>query len=398
MRSMSSSSESGRGSSAIRLRGGTAARRSRSTSSPHIDRFEANGYSREEMKIVWETRKILGLPELPVTATAVRVPVRIGHAAAVNVTLSRPLEPGEARELWSRSAGVEVVDDPALNRYPTPLAAAGRDAVLVGRARRDISQRQGLEFLRRVRQSPERRRDEHGPDRRGSRASGDGGARMTTMETRFVRPPANTDEASWLAPILLGAMLGSLVAGRLETGALCAAVAVGLAARAGARLPSWRWSVPLALTGVFAWTLNLYLTPGRPIAGWPAWFGRVPTQEGLVLGALLELRLVGALAAVLGLRAAWPGERAADEAARWLRPLARIGVPVAEARVLTGLALRFAPLLREEGVRIARVQDLRAGRRPRGLEEWFTATSRARRSGARRLARTRGARRDGARG
>jgi energy-coupling factor transporter transmembrane protein EcfT len=195
---------------------------------------------------------------------------------------------------------------------------------------------------------------------------------MTTMETRFVRPPANTDEASWLAPILLGAMLGSLVAGRLETGALCAAVAVGLAARAGARLPSWRWSVPLALTGVFAWTLNLYLTPGRPIAGWPAWFGRVPTQEGLVLGALLELRLVGALAAVLGLRAAWPGERAADEAARWLRPLARIGVPVAEARVLTGLALRFAPLLREEGVRIARVQDLRAGRRPRGLEEWFT--------------------------
>src|SRR6185503_10620506 len=68
---------------------------------PHIDRFEANGYSREEMKIVWETRKILDLPELPISATAVRVPVRVGHAAAINVTLGRELEPDEARSLWS---------------------------------------------------------------------------------------------------------------------------------------------------------------------------------------------------------------------------------------------------------------------------------------------------------
>src|SRR5262249_36633274 len=75
---------------------------------PHIDRFEANGYAREEMKIVWETRKILGLPDLPVTATAVRVPVRVGHAAAVNVTLARPLDPDEARALWARTPGVVV--------------------------------------------------------------------------------------------------------------------------------------------------------------------------------------------------------------------------------------------------------------------------------------------------
>jgi aspartate-semialdehyde dehydrogenase len=114
---------------------------------PHIDRFEDNGYSREEMKVVWETRKILGLPSLPVTATAVRVPVRVGHCAAVNATLSRPLSPDEARALWAGSPGLTVVDDPASGRYPTPLMAEGRDDVLVGRARQDISQPRGLEFF-----------------------------------------------------------------------------------------------------------------------------------------------------------------------------------------------------------------------------------------------------------
>ena len=114
---------------------------------PHIDRFEENGYSREEMKVVWELRKILGLPALPVTATAVRVPVRVGHAAAVNVTLARPLSPDEARRLWAGSPGLTVVDDPAAAAYPTPLMAAGRDDVLVGRVRRDLSQPHGLEFF-----------------------------------------------------------------------------------------------------------------------------------------------------------------------------------------------------------------------------------------------------------
>ena len=114
---------------------------------PHIDRCEENGYSREEMKVVWETRKILDLPSLPVTATAVRVPVRVGHAAAVNVTLARPLDPDQARSLWASSPGVVVVDDPSRGRYPTPLAAEGRDDVLVGLVRRDLSHPRGLEFF-----------------------------------------------------------------------------------------------------------------------------------------------------------------------------------------------------------------------------------------------------------
>jgi aspartate-semialdehyde dehydrogenase len=114
---------------------------------PHIDRFEENGYAREEMKMVWETRKILGLPTLPVTATAVRVPVRVGHSAAINVRFDRALEPDEARSLWRRFPGLEVVDEPARARYPTPLEAAGRDEVLVGRARRDLSQPNALEFF-----------------------------------------------------------------------------------------------------------------------------------------------------------------------------------------------------------------------------------------------------------
>ncbi len=114
---------------------------------PHIDRFEANGYTREEMKIAWETRKILALPELLVTASAVRVPVRVGHAAAVNARFDRPLEAEEARELWRRFPGLEVVDEPERSRYPTPLEAEGRDQVLVGRARRDLSQPNALEFF-----------------------------------------------------------------------------------------------------------------------------------------------------------------------------------------------------------------------------------------------------------
>jgi len=114
---------------------------------PHIDRFEENGYSREEMKIVWETRKILSLPQLAVTATAVRVPVRVGHAAAVTVSLKQALTADEARALWASVPGIEVVDDPLRERYPTPLEAAGRDAVLIGRVRRDLSQSRGLVFF-----------------------------------------------------------------------------------------------------------------------------------------------------------------------------------------------------------------------------------------------------------
>ena len=114
---------------------------------PHIDRFEDNGYTREEMKIVWESRKILGLPDLRVTATAARVPVRVGHCAAVVASFDRPIDPEQARALWRAFPGIEVVDEPASHAYPTPLRSAGRDPVLVGRARRDLSDANGLVFF-----------------------------------------------------------------------------------------------------------------------------------------------------------------------------------------------------------------------------------------------------------
>lgn len=114
---------------------------------PQIDTFEDNGYTREEMKIVWETRKILALPELAVSATAARVPVRVGHAASVYAEFETPLSPSEAREAWRSFPGVRVVDDPATGRYPTPLEAAGHDDVLVGRARSSLARRGALEFF-----------------------------------------------------------------------------------------------------------------------------------------------------------------------------------------------------------------------------------------------------------
>jgi aspartate-semialdehyde dehydrogenase len=113
---------------------------------PQIDVFGPDGYSREERKLMDESRKILGLPELRLTATTVRVPVRVGHSEAVNLTLSRDLEPERARQLLAAAPGVEVMDDPARSHYPTPLAAAGKDATYVGRIRRDPSQAAGLDL------------------------------------------------------------------------------------------------------------------------------------------------------------------------------------------------------------------------------------------------------------
>jgi aspartate-semialdehyde dehydrogenase len=113
---------------------------------PRIDRFEENGYTREEMKIVWESRKILGLPELAISATAARVPVRVGHSTAVSAILERALAPEEARALWSAFPGIEVVDSPADEHYPTPLQVAGRDVVRIGRVRADLAHPRGLLF------------------------------------------------------------------------------------------------------------------------------------------------------------------------------------------------------------------------------------------------------------
>jgi len=111
---------------------------------PHIDRFEPGDYTREEMKVVWEARRILELPQLPVSVTAVRVPVRVGHCASVHARFDRPVEPADARAALAAFPGVRVVDDPAASRYPMPLEAAGEDDVLVGRIRRDLAEPNGL--------------------------------------------------------------------------------------------------------------------------------------------------------------------------------------------------------------------------------------------------------------
>lgn len=106
---------------------------------PHCDVFLENGYTKEEMKLVHETRKILD-PAIRVTATAVRVPVTGGHSEAINVQFSRDFDLDKVRELLRGAKGIEVVDDTANAGYPMPLKAEGKDAVLVGRLRRDESQ------------------------------------------------------------------------------------------------------------------------------------------------------------------------------------------------------------------------------------------------------------------
>ncbi len=111
---------------------------------PHIDSFLDNGYTKEEMKMVNETRKILEDPTILVSATTVRVPVFYGHSEAVHVETERPLSPDEARALLARAPGVEVVDDPGAKRYPTAIDAAGTDPVYVGRIRRDLAFENGL--------------------------------------------------------------------------------------------------------------------------------------------------------------------------------------------------------------------------------------------------------------
>jgi len=106
---------------------------------PHIDSFTDNGYTKEEMKLLHEGRKILGHPELRANATCVRVPVLRCHSVSLTAEFGRAITPNEAREILSRSPGVEVVDDPMAAQYPMPLPQAGRDAVAVGRIRQDIS-------------------------------------------------------------------------------------------------------------------------------------------------------------------------------------------------------------------------------------------------------------------
>jgi aspartate-semialdehyde dehydrogenase len=106
---------------------------------PHIDVFLENGYSREEWKVVVESRKILHLPDLAVSCTAVRVPVVTAHSEAVHVELEGAMSPDEARALFASVPGVIVRDDPSRNIYPLATEGAGRDEVYVGRIRADAS-------------------------------------------------------------------------------------------------------------------------------------------------------------------------------------------------------------------------------------------------------------------
>ena len=111
---------------------------------PQIDRFEDNGYTREEMKMVWETQKILD-PKIKVNPTAVRVPVFYGHAEAVHLETVAPITVERVRQLMRDAPGVELVDVAADGGYPTPVThAAGNDPVYVGRLREDLSHSQGL--------------------------------------------------------------------------------------------------------------------------------------------------------------------------------------------------------------------------------------------------------------
>lgn len=112
---------------------------------PHIDDFQDNGYTKEEMKLVWETRKILGDDSIQVNPTAVRVPVFFGHSEAVAIETRKKVTPEAARALLEQSPGVEVVDERKAGGYPTPVThASGNDAVYVGRIREDFSHPRGL--------------------------------------------------------------------------------------------------------------------------------------------------------------------------------------------------------------------------------------------------------------
>ena len=115
---------------------------------PEIDVFLDNGYTREEWKVVTESRKILHMPELRISCTAVRVPVFVSHSEAVHVETTNPVTPDAARRLFGAVPGVVVQDDPSAHDYPLATTAAGRDEIFVGRVRQDpsIEDGRGLAF------------------------------------------------------------------------------------------------------------------------------------------------------------------------------------------------------------------------------------------------------------
>ncbi len=111
---------------------------------PEIDVFLDNGYTKEEWKMVEETKKIMHADEVAVSATCARVPVFFGHSEAVNIEFTRPMSPDEAERILAESPGIKIMDDPTISLYPQAWAAAGTDDVYVGRIRRDASHPNGL--------------------------------------------------------------------------------------------------------------------------------------------------------------------------------------------------------------------------------------------------------------
>ena len=133
---------------------------------PQIDDFLPSGYTKEEMKMVNETRKIMGDATIDVSPTCVRVPVAMSHSESILVETERPITVEEARSLWASAPGVTVVDDPLALAYPLAAAAAGKDDVFVGRIRQDLHRPNTLALLVRQRQPPQGRGHQRRADRR----------------------------------------------------------------------------------------------------------------------------------------------------------------------------------------------------------------------------------------
>ena len=111
---------------------------------PHIEPFQENGYTREEMKMLYETQKILHDSNILVSATCVRVPVAVSHSEAIHIEFEDSISPNEVTKMLENERGIRVVDDPFSDVYPMPIDAAGSDEVLVGRIRKDISHPNGI--------------------------------------------------------------------------------------------------------------------------------------------------------------------------------------------------------------------------------------------------------------
>ena len=113
---------------------------------PQIETFLDNGYTTEEMKLVYETRKILNRPNLAISATCVRVPVLISHSEAVHVEFEEPIQVEKVHQLLANFPGIKIIDQPSESAYPLPINAAGSDLVYVGRIRQDVSKPNGIVF------------------------------------------------------------------------------------------------------------------------------------------------------------------------------------------------------------------------------------------------------------